>query len=111
MKCEIAKFGFLVSIFSYAFFLLCEYLREGFISFVFSVHIFLIPIIVFGFIWSQHEVCSKCNATIIFTIKLLAGVVLMVVLWREGGVFGDLRIIMSLIGFMLPFAMANGLKM
>ncbi|HAL50398.1 MAG: hypothetical protein UU40_C0003G0047 [Candidatus Uhrbacteria bacterium GW2011_GWD2_41_121] len=105
MKDVIAKTGFLVSVISYGFFLLCEYLRPGFVSYVFSVHLILIPAIVFGIWWAQVAIERKGRSLMWIVFKIFVGLLLMIILWREGTTFGDFRIFISLIGLALPFVL------
>ncbi|MBU4314906.1 hypothetical protein KJ673_00705 [Patescibacteria group bacterium] len=110
MKILIAKTVLSISLITYGFFLLCEYLRPGFVSFVFSAHLFLIPILVFGIWLSVIEKEDERNKNVSVIFQVLLGLLLMLVFWREGEVFGDMRIFMSLAGLLLPFVVVGGLK-
>lgn len=107
MKDLIIKTAFLTSFVSYGFFLLCEYLRPGFVSYVFSVHLILIPAIVFGIWWANVAIEPKDRSSLWTGFKILAGLLLMIILWREGAVFGDMRIFICLIGLALPFVLSK----
>ena len=110
MQANIAKTAFLTSLISYGVFLLFEYLRPGFVSFVFSVHLFLIPIIACGIWLAIVAQDQKSRNTLWRLVQLIIGLLLMIILLREGEVFGDFRILMALVGLVLPFAVARGLK-
>lgn len=106
MTNKIINTAFVTSLVSYLFFLLCEYLRPGFVSFVFSVHLFLIPIIIFGYLLARNE-CEHAKDKLITTIASVAiGLILMIVIWREGEVFGDMRVFMTIIGLFLPYLLS-----
>ncbi len=110
MQSSIAKTAFLTSLISYGVFLLFEYLRPGFVQYVFSVHWFLVLIIGTG-IW--YAVVAQDHArrnTLWRLAQLIIGLLLMVVLLREGEVFGDFRILVAVIGLALPFAVARLLR-
>lgn len=107
MKDLIIKTAFLTSFVSYGFFLLCEYLRPGFVSYVFSVHLFIIPIIIFGVWWSVVTKEQSDRSLIWIGFKIFVGLLLMIILWREGAVFGDMRIFICLIGLALPFVLTH----
>jgi len=125
MHSSIAKITFLTSLISYGVFLLFEYLRPGFVSFVFSIHWFLIVIVGCG-IWLcrsealqsegrwvgvyQKEVKGRFEEIGGRLMMLIIGLLLMIILLREGEVFGDFRILIGLAGLVLPFVLARGLK-
>lgn len=104
----VIKTAFFVSLYSYGIFLLADYVRPGFVSYVFSVHLFLIPILVFG-IWlaflgdeeSELSKGAKVFSRIIFSL------ILFVVIWREGSVFGDLRLVVAAVGFIVPWVVGS----
>lgn len=80
-------------------------MRPGFVSDVFSVHLFLIPTIIFG-VWlavvdqaSEGKVFGKI---IKHVFALLIGLVLFVIFWKEGEVFGDFRLVLAVAAFILP---------
>lgn len=106
----IIQTAFYVSLLSYGAFVLADYVRPGFVSYVFSVHLFLIPIIAFG-VWlaamndAEHASGSRVLG---ITVKVVFSLVLFVLFWREGDVFGDLRLVVVACGFALPW-IASGL--
>lgn len=110
------KTGFYVSILSYAFFAFADYLRPGFVSNIFSVHLFLLAGLVFGILWMvvDEEDVQQSSDAMLFILKnfvhLLLGATLAFILWKEGGAFGDFRILISLLGFLLPWTLSLLLK-
>ncbi|MFH1712186.1 MAG: hypothetical protein ABH846_03050 [Patescibacteria group bacterium] len=103
---DIAKIGFITSLISYGVFALADYLRPGFVSFTFSVHWFLLFLIVFGVWWSIYDdqmSSSKVGTIVAWPIKIALGMLLFVIIWQEGEVFGDLRVFLALIGLLIPF--------
>lgn len=110
MQSEIAKTAFLTSVISYGVFLLFEYLRPGFVQNVFSVHWFLVLIIATGIWYSFISQKQECRCRVWQAAHLLIGLLLMIILWREGEVFGDFRIFMAIAGLILPMAVARLLR-
>jgi hypothetical protein len=110
MQHSIAKTAFLTSLISYGVFLLFEYLRPGFVQYVFSVHWFLVVIIGTGVWWALIAQEQKSRNKLWRLVQLIVGLLLMIIMLREGEVFGDFRIIMALVGLVLPFVLARGLR-
>jgi hypothetical protein len=81
------------------------------VSFVFSAHIFLIPIFIFGIWLSLIDMQIKNHTIRISMIQILVGILLMTMFWREGEIFGDLRVFIAIIGFVLPFAIRKALDL
>lgn len=109
----LAKTGFFVSVISYVFFLFADYARPGFVSSVFSVHVFLIPVIVFG-IWfalSERDVANVSKLSIVsgVLIRCLLSVMLATIFWTEGEVFGDFRLVLAIVVFLLPWVNTKSL--
>lgn len=106
---SIAQTGFFVSILSYALFAVADYWRPGFVSYHFSVHWWLLAVIIFGGWWAKYSLESDKidpSRLIAWPIKLATGALLFVILWEEGGVFGDFRIVLALVGLLLPWLVA-----
>lgn len=99
------KTGYLTFLASYILFILADFWRPGFVSWVFSVHWLLLAAVIFGVLWAWSSEINETrqNRLLGILLKLSLGVILLIVLWREGGVFGDFRIILALIGFFLPW--------
>jgi|GEM_PF-1576158 len=100
----IAKTGFYSSFIGYLIFILAEYARHGFVSFIFSPHLFLIAILVFGLWWGLegNYQTNKFSGLFSWLGLLLASLILFIIVWKEGEVFGDSRVIAALIAFCLP---------
>jgi hypothetical protein len=107
MNKDLIKSSFIISMVSYIFFLFCEYLRPGFVSYVFSVHLFLVPIFISGYLLCYENYEHKDSRLFLSVISALAGILLMIIIWREGGVFGDMRIFMAIIGLLLPYLLSE----
>lgn len=111
---DIAKTGFTVSLSSYLLFALFDYLRPGFVSYVFSLHWFLAPIIVFAVLFVLTFASEKKKGLffeiITLFLQFLSGGVIFILIWREGEIFGDFRIFLSLFGFLSPWLAMRLLK-
>ena len=108
---DIAKSLFYISLTSYGFFLALEYLRPGFVSHTFSVHLFLLVVIVSGVWWlsfdeeeAEHSIITRGA---LFLCRIVTSVVLFVVLYEEGVVFGDLRVFLALVAAFLPWMVGS----
>ncbi|MBT3230662.1 hypothetical protein HN358_02670 [Candidatus Uhrbacteria bacterium] len=110
MNVTIAKTAFLTGLISYGVFLLFEYLRPGFVQYVFSVHWFLLAVIGTGIWLAVVAKDQKSTNKLWRLVQLIVGLLLMIVMLREGEVFGDFRIVMALVGLVLPFVVARGLR-
>ena len=106
---SIAKIGFFTSIISYALFAFFDYLRPGFVSNVFSVHWFLFAAGVFASVFvylggKQIMPAHKTLGEIGTRVGMFGtGCILFLIFWREGEVFGDLRFLLALAIFFLPW--------
>ena len=92
MNVTIAKTAFLTGLISYGVFLLFEYLRPGFVQYVFSVHWFLLAVIGTGIWLAVVAKDQKSTNKLWRLVQLIVGLLLMIVMLREGEVFGDFRI-------------------
>lgn len=113
MNHALAKTAFLTSIIAYGAFLLFEYLRPGFVQFVFSVHWFLVAVVLTGAWWAmvyQEETHGRLKEVMDRPGLMILGILLMVVLLREGQVFGDFRIVIGLVGLVLPTMIGKFIK-
>ncbi|MFH1632258.1 MAG: hypothetical protein ABIA47_04580 [bacterium] len=109
-----AKTAFYVSIISYAVFAFADYLRPGFVSYVFSVHWFGVAALVFGVAWGYRYRTTEgtglqkgrsrvLRMLMVAIVKIAVGLALLIVIWREGAVFEDLRVFIALVAFFLPW--------
>ena len=91
-------------------FLFLDVLRPGFVSDVFSVHWFLLGALVCGaaaISITPPAMEGKGVAKIVGT--LLAGTILSLLVWRAGEAFGDLRIFLAILAFVLPWGLTRTL--
>lgn len=106
---SIIKTAFFVSLLSYGCFALADYVRPGFVSYVFSAHLFLIPTLILG-IWlgfMEDEIPHSTFYLLPSTFKSLLSLILFILLWREGTVFGDFRLVIAACGLFLPWIAAG----
>ncbi|MDP2631799.1 MAG: hypothetical protein Q8P30_03485 [Candidatus Uhrbacteria bacterium] len=111
---RIAKTGFYTSLIAYVVFALADYWRPGFVSYVFSVHWFLLVSLVFGVMWTlsyrsadvEDEETGKLRMITATLLRSVVGISLLIIVWREGEVFGDFRIFLALVAFALPWLLS-----
>lgn len=106
---NILSTAFWTSFLSYLVFALAEYLRPGFVSYNFSLHYLLLLSIVFGILWaSLYKDYDQSGFLLIlsFFAKILLSIVLFVILWKEGSVFGDMRIFLALVAAAVPWMLS-----
>lgn len=99
----LAKTGFYTSLITYLLFLGVEALRPGFVARYFSPHICLLAIICFGAWWSFGPPASDRRFGH-WPLATLFGFFLSVIVWRLGSGFEAYRILMALLGFLVPLA-------
>jgi hypothetical protein len=102
----IAKTLFYTSITSYVIFAFAEYIRPGFVSYHFSLHWFLLPLLIGAFFWKEE--IGKSNRLIATILRIVISATVFAIVWSEGAVFGDLRLVVALCAFALPW-IANAL--
>lgn len=102
----IARFGFSVSLGLYVLLLLLEYLRPGFVSTAMNVHVILLGVV--GFIVADavilrgrtvHDADRSPSLLHQLTAgagSLIVGIILALVAWSIGSMFGDFRLLFSL---------------
>lgn len=104
MHNRILRTAFFTALFSYLGFGLIEYIEPGFTSFVFSVHLIGLLALVLGVAWMHSSSLAVHSSSLASLITSLAiGIVLAIVVWREGEVFGDFRLLLALGCFVLPW--------
>ncbi|MEK9130714.1 MAG: hypothetical protein AAB429_01210 [Patescibacteria group bacterium] len=114
----ITRTAYIVSAVSYVIFLALDWLRPGFVSNFFSPHIFLLAAIISGILWARRPHTPNTitnfhtpihNFQSLFPIFLL-GLLLAIFAWTEGRPFGDLRVLVTLVAFVVPFLVVSSLK-
>lgn len=95
---------FFTALFAYIGFLFLDYLEPGFVSYVFSVHLWGALAVVFGIVWGlrthHHVPITRHSARITLLVLSTA---LFWFLWREGAVFGSMRLLLALGAAALPW--------
>lgn len=104
--------GYLVSFASFIVFFVLEWLRPGFVTHVFSVHWFLFSAVVFGVLWMRSlssTPVTRFQAPAILGVSLLS-ILFAVFAWVNGQPFEDLRLLVTLAAFMVPWVVFGLLK-
>ncbi len=104
MTTRLLRTIFLTSVFSYAGFAYLDYLEPGVVSDVASVHLWLIPIIASGIFWAMNAKnvdasSSRMRGSI---TAIVIGLVLGTVIWHNGNMFGDFRLLLAVAVAALP---------
>lgn len=107
---RIARTGFCVSLVSYFGFWLMDFLIPGFVSRFFSVHLFLLLAIAFGIWWFEVVEEYADQPMVERIIALVIGIVLSVIVWKNGEGFESLRFIATLAAFCVPFLVRRLIK-
>ena len=94
---SIPRFGFVVTALVYAMLLFAEYLRPGFVSTALNVHLLLLVLAAWLVALAREERVGTENTVYRFPlfIVLLCAILLALVTWNIGGVFGDMRLLFS----------------
>ncbi len=98
MVARLFRTAFLVCIFSTLGFAYLDYLEPGFVGFVFSVYWWLAAAIVFGVLWGVSEkkqVVSGLVTRYSLFATLVLGLALAGIVWHNGEVFGDFRLLLA----------------
>lgn len=93
--------AFYTSIVTYLILLLFEYISPGFVSYVFSVHLVLLLSVILGILYAITKP-PIINHHWYYLPALAFGSVLAIIMWREGTMFGDFRLLISLVCLILP---------
>lgn len=107
MTPRILRTVFLTSVFAYMGFAYLEYVEPGVVSDVMSVHLWLVPIVVSGVWWAIVEEKVKSEKGKVGTVPgaiaaMLVGLVFGGIMWHNGGMFGDFRLLLALGAAALP---------
>lgn len=95
---------FLVSVFAYIGFAWLDYREPGVVSDVMSVHLWLVPIIASGVLWLRVAPSTAHGppSRLWYIAAVLVGLVFGGVVWHNGGMFGDFRLLLALSAAALP---------
>ncbi|MBI1907957.1 hypothetical protein HYS28_00885 [Candidatus Uhrbacteria bacterium] len=112
MHTRLWKTLFFTALLAYCVFGVIEYAAPGFVSNVFSVHLLALVAFVAAIGWmGSHPTIHRPSSTFLGTLLAITlGIVLAVVLWREGEPFGDLRLPLALAGLVLPWCARKALS-
>ena len=103
MTSRIARTIFLTSVFAYAGFAFIDYAEPGVVSDVASVHLWLLPVVVSGVWWAaRSKAPSTISSSLHLCISLLLGLAIGTIIWHNGDMFGDFRLLLALCGAALP---------
>jgi len=102
---------FSTSVISYMLFAFADYMRPGFVTYAFSVHWFFLSTLISGAILlvvieEAHRARILKRILYMFCMGCF-GLLLAIIFWREGEVFGDMRIFVSFIALLLPFIVSR----
>jgi hypothetical protein len=98
---RLLRTAFYTSLATYLVLLAIEYVSPGFVSYVFSVHLVLLLAVFFGILYASTRP-QLVNHRWYYLLAVVVGSVLAVVVWREGTMFGDFRLFLSLSCSILP---------
>lgn len=93
-----SELGYRVSLATYILLLVLDTLRPGFVSSSFSVHLLLIPTLLFVV---ASRAASPPTPRLLVTIPL--SLLLAFFVWSYGAVFGDFRLLLALATALIPF--------
>lgn len=93
--------AFYTSLATYLVLLMIEYKIPGFASYVFSVHLVLLLAVILGTIYAVTKP-QPINYKWYYLPAAVVGLVLALIVWREGVIFGELRLFLSLGCLILP---------
>lgn len=112
MTTRLLRTIFLTSVFSYVGFAFIDYVEPGVVSDVMSVHLWLLPIIVSGIFWALRakNVESPSRGYEGPLAAFLLGLVLGIVFWHNGNMFGDFRLLLALSTAALPMIALRAIK-
>lgn len=107
MKTRLLRTVFLVSTFAYMGFAYFDTLEPGVVSDVMSVHVWLVPVVVSGVWWATvakdtGEEKGRAGRVAGTLAAVLVGLVLGGLLWHNGDMFGDFRLLLAVGAAALP---------
>lgn len=112
MTTRILRTVFLTSAFAYIGFAYLDYLEPGVVSDVMSVYLWLVPIVISGIFWARASATTSSphhSSIITFASAVLIGLALGGIVWHNGDMFGDFRLLLALGAVALPAAALSSL--
>ncbi|MDA1038627.1 MAG: hypothetical protein O2877_02985 [bacterium] len=104
------KSAFSISLATYVLLILAESFQPGFVSNYFSAHwLLLIALVLFIFLL-RTDTSWKTFPTLEWLMTFVLAMVFAVVTWKIGRPLEELRILITLIVFALPFALLSTVK-
>ena len=115
----IFRTAYLVSCASSLIFLTLDWLRPGFVSNFLSPHLFLLSAIIFGVLScrqssrpvslpsSPRRGWGWCSAVAPILVCLTIGLLLALFTWVEGRALGDMRILVTIVAFLIPWLVGH----
>lgn len=100
------ELGYRVALVTYIVLLGLDTLRPGFVSSAFSVHVLVIPILVFAWAWSREA----SHHWVWFDVPTALGFAFLAacMVWVRGEAFGDMRLLLTLGVALLPLFALQG---
>ncbi|HCC83251.1 TPA: hypothetical protein DEP96_00195 [Candidatus Uhrbacteria bacterium] len=98
---RLLRTAFYTSLMTYVLLLVLEYKSPGFVSFVFSPHLVLLLAVIFGTLYASTKPVVTRRQWY-YVPALVIGLVLAAIVWREGTMFGEFRLLLSLGCLLLP---------
>ncbi len=102
---SISRFGFAIALAVYLGLLFAEYLRPGFVSNMMNAHLMWIVIGGFGIcelVVDSPLAMEQKRSRISLLGSILAGILLALIIWHFGSLFGDMRLFFALAVGILP---------
>lgn len=113
MTTRILRTIFLTSGFAYLFFMYLDTIEPGVVSDVLSAHLWLLPLVVSGVWWAvvaKEDDEKKETRMLAVIAALLVGLVFGGLVWHNGDMFGDFRLLLALGAVALPMLAYRSLK-
>ncbi len=96
----ISAWGYRVSLLTYLVLLGLDTLRPGFVSSAFSVHLLVIPLMIFAWAWSRES--SHSDVLFDRVTAVAFGLAAGYMVWIKGEAFGDMRLLLAVGVLLLP---------
>ncbi len=104
---SISRFGFIVTLLVYLGLLFAEYLRPGFVSNAMNAHVLWVVIVGFGVydLVVDSRLIEEKRSRVSTLGSIIAGVLLALIVWHLGAIFGDMRLFFALAVGILPMVL------